>query len=183
MIADVIVKEAGVTGSPMIETPRTIIRPYTESDIALIAPILADPITMRFWPQPLSEEAAAAWVRRAIASFAATGMGRMLVELRDGGAPIGDCGIVEAEINCRRENDLGYIIHHPFWRQGYGLECARACLEYGIHRLGLRRIVANMAHDHIASARVAERLGMQREASFLHPRNRNILTYVYALEI
>jgi RimJ/RimL family protein N-acetyltransferase len=122
-------------------------------------------------------------VRRAGASFSATGMGRMLVELRDSGAPIGDCGIVEAEINGRREYDLGYIIHHPYWRQGYGVECARACLEYGIYTLGLRRIVANMAHDHIASARVAERLGMRREASFHHPRNRNILTYVYALNL
>src|SRR3954451_18541040 len=167
----------------MIETARTTIRPYSESDIVLIAPIFADPVTMRFWPQPLSEDVAAAWVRRAGTSFPATDLGRMLVELRDGGAPIGDCGIVEAEINGRREYDLGYIIHHPYWRQGYGIECARACLEYGIHTLGLRRIVANMAHDHVASARVAERLGMRREASFHHPRNRNILTYVYALNL
>ena len=167
----------------MIETPRTIIRPYTEADSALIAPIFADPITMVFWPQPLSEDATAAWVRRASASFPVTGLGRMLVELREGGAPIGDCGIVEAEIDGRREYDLGYIIHHPYWRQGYGIECARACLEYGIHTLGLRRIVANMAHDHVASARVAERLGMRREASFHNPRNRNILTYLYVLDL
>ena len=167
----------------MIETPRTIIRPYAEADIALIAPIFADPITMGFWPQPFSEDATAAWVRRAGSSFPATGLGRMLVELRADGTPIGDCGIVEAEINGRHEYDLGYIIHHPYWRQGFGIECARACLEYGIHTLGLRRIVANMAHDHIASTRVAERLGMRREASFYHPRNRNILTYVYALNL
>src|SRR3954462_2115250 len=109
----------------MIEKLRTIIRPYSEADIALIAPIFADPITMMFWPQPFSEQATAAWVRRAGASFSATGMGRMLVESRDSGAPIGDCGIVEAEINGRREYDLGYIIHHPYWRQGFGIECAR----------------------------------------------------------
>jgi [ribosomal protein S5]-alanine N-acetyltransferase len=78
----------------MIETPRTIIRPYTQADIGLIAPIFADPITLMFWPQPLSEEAAAAWVRRAGASFSATGLGRILVELRDGCVPMGDCGIV-----------------------------------------------------------------------------------------
>ena len=53
----------------MIETPRTIIRPYAEADIALIAPIFADPITMGFWPQPFSEDATAAWVRRAGRSF------------------------------------------------------------------------------------------------------------------
>lgn len=167
----------------MIETARTIIRPYAEGDIDRVAPIFADPVTMAFWPQPFSAETTAAWVRRASASFPATGLGRMLIELRESGAPIGDCGIVEAEINGRREYDLGYIIHHPYWRQGYGLECARACLNYGIHSLGLRRIVANMAHDHTASARVAERLGMRREATFLNLRNRNILTYLYALDL
>src|SRR3954453_16812365 len=107
----------------MIETPRTIIRPYTEADIALVAPIFADPITMAFLPEPFSEDATAAWVRGAGTSFPATGMGRMLVELRDGGAPMGGCGMGEAEINGRREYDLRYIIHHPYWRQGFGIEC------------------------------------------------------------
>ncbi|HJZ50488.1 MAG TPA: GNAT family N-acetyltransferase [Roseiflexaceae bacterium] len=167
----------------MIETARTIIRPYIEADIALVELIFADPITMMFWPQPFSREAVAAWVRRASASFPATGLGRMLIELRESGAPIGDCGIVEAEINGRREYDLGYIIHHPYWRQGFGVECARACLDYGIHTLGLKRIVANMPHDHIASALVAERLGMRRETTFHNPRNRNILTYLYAIDL
>ena len=167
----------------MIETARTLIRPYAEADIDLMKPIFTDPITMVFWPQPFSEEAVAAWVRRASASFAATGLGHMLVELRDGGSVIGDCGIMETDVNGRREYDLGYIFHHPYWRQGYGVECARACLEYGIGTLGLKRIVANMAHDHVASARVAERLGMRREATFHNPRNRNILTYLYALEL
>ena len=167
----------------MIETDRTIIRPYSEADIARVAPIFADPVTMVFWPQPLSEETVAAWVRRASASFPATGLGRMLVELRGSGTPIGDCGIVEAQINGRLEYDLGYIIHHPYWRQGFGVECARACLEYGLHTLGLRRIVANMPHDHIASALVAERLGMRREASFHNPGNRNILTYLYVHDL
>jgi [ribosomal protein S5]-alanine N-acetyltransferase len=167
----------------MIETARTIIRPYVEGDIAQVAPIFTDPITMVFWPQPFSEEAVAAWVRRASASFADTGLGRMVVELRDGGMPIGDCGIVASEVNGRREYDLGYIIHHPYWRQGYAVECARACLQYGVDTLGLKRVVANMPHDHVASARVAERLGMRREATFHNPRNRNILTYLYALDL
>ena len=167
----------------MIETARTIIKPYSEADITRVAPIFAHPVTMAFWPQPFSEEAVAAWVRRAIASFPATGLGRMLIELRGSGEPIGDCGIMEAEINGRREYDLGYIIHHPYWRQGFGVECARACLEYGIHALGLRRIVANMPHDHTASARVAERLGMRRETTFHNLRNRNLLTYLYALDL
>ena len=39
-----------------------------------------------------------------------------------------------------------------------------------------------MAHDHSASQRVAERIGMRRVAEYPNPRNRGILTYLYLLE-
>jgi RimJ/RimL family protein N-acetyltransferase len=165
-----------------METPRTIIRPYTEADVERVVPILTDPVTMSFWERPLDEDAVTAWVARNARSFGETGLGRMLVELRDTGETVGDCGIVRAEVGGREENDLGYIIHHPYWCRGFGTECARACLEYGLRGLGLRRIVANMPHDHVASVRVAEKLGMRLERDFDNPRNRGILTHLYALE-
>lgn len=68
------------------------------------------------------------------------------------------------------------------WRRSWNVK-ERACVDYGIHTLGLRRIVANMPCDHIASMRVAERLGMQREATFLNLRNRNLLTYLYSFNL
>ena len=166
----------------MIETPRTIIRPYTGSEAPLLAPIFSDPTTMSFWERPPDEAAVAAWVARAAREFRETGMGKMLVVDHRTGEPIGDCGIMRAEVGGRPENDLGYIIHHPYWGAGLGIECARACLEYGLRTLGLRRVVANMPHDHVASRRVAEKLGMGRERSFYNRRNRGILTHLYALD-
>lgn len=165
-----------------IQTPRTVIRPYAESDAALVMSIFTDPITMSFWERPLSEDAVTAWVERNARSFRETGMGQMLVELRDTGETIGDCGIMRAEVDGREENDLGYIIHHPYWGRGFGTECARACLEYGLRDLRLRRVVANMPRDHAASARVAGKLGMRLERDFDNPRNRGITTHLYALE-
>ena len=166
----------------MIETPRTIIRPYEGSEAPLLLPIFSDPTTMSFWPRPLDKDAVAAWVARAAQEFRQTGMGRMLVVDRETGEPVGDCGIMRAEVGGRTENDLGYIIHHPYWGAGLGIECARACLEYGLRTLGLRRVVANMPHDHVASRRVAEKLGMGRERSFYNRRNRGILTHLYAFD-
>lgn len=166
----------------VIETPRTTIRPYAEEDIERILPIFSDPTTMQFWPQPLDEQAVRGWVTRAIESYRANGHGRMLVEDRADGAVIGDCGIALSQVNGQQEYDLGYIFHHPYWRQGYALECARAVLDDGIARLGLRRVVANMAHDHAGSRRVAEKLGMRRESEFHNTRNRNLLTYLYVWE-
>ena len=166
----------------VIETPRTIIRPYEGSEAPLLLPIFSDPTTMSFWPRPLDKDAVAAWVARAAQEFRQTGMGRMLVVDRATGEPFGDCGIMRAEVGGRTENDLGYIIHHPYWGAGLGIECARACLEYGLRTLGLRRVVANMPHDHVASRRVAEKLGMGRERSFHNRRNRGILTHLYVID-
>lgn len=82
----------------VIETPRTIIRPYTGSEAPLLAPIFSDPTTMSFWERPPDEAAIAAWVARAAREFRETGMGRMLVVDRRTGEPIGDCGIMRAEV-------------------------------------------------------------------------------------
>lgn len=166
----------------MISTRRTVLTPYTGAEAPLLAPILSDPVTMSFWPEPLDERAVEAWVEQNARSFESSGLGRMMVRDRQTDRVLGDCGIVRAEIGGTPENDLGYIIHHPYWGSGLGTECARACLEYGTTRLGLRRVVANMPHDHGASIRVAERLGMKLERTFANPRNRGIPTRLYAYE-
>ena len=164
----------------MIPTRRTILRPYTGTETQLLLPILSHPKTMSFWPEPLGLGEVEAWVERNARLFETSGLGRMMIEDRESGEILGDCGLVRAEIDGQMENDLGYIIHHPYWGIGLATECARACLEYGVSRFGLRRIVANMPHDHEASIRVAERLGMIRERSFANRRNRDILTHLYA---
>jgi [ribosomal protein S5]-alanine N-acetyltransferase len=166
----------------LIPTRRTILRPYTGTETPLVLPIFSDPTTMSFWPEPLDEETVATWIERNARSFETTGLGRMMVEDRETGAIVGDCGIMRAEIDGRMENDLGYIIHHPYWGAGLATECALACLQYGVSRLGLRRVVANMPHDHVASIRVAERLGMALERTFSNSRNRDIPTHLYVYE-
>src|SRR4028118_346365 len=77
----------------VIETPRTIIRPYEGSEAPLLLPIFSDPTTMSFWPRPLDEDAVAAWVARAAQEFRQTGMGRMLVVDRATGEPVGGCRV------------------------------------------------------------------------------------------
>lgn len=165
----------------MITTTRTILRPYTPADVAQIAPILGDPTTMAFWPQPLDLAAAASWVERSITAYATHGLGRWLICTRTTGAVIGDCGVLPITLEGATEWDLGYIVHYPFWRQGYALECAQAYIA-AVRQAGqIPTLIANMPADHIASWRTAEALGFQYERSFANPRNRNILTRIYRL--
>lgn len=50
---------------------------------------------------------------------------------------IGDCGIMISEIDGKQENDLGYIIHQPYWRNGFAVEVAEACKNYAFRNVYL----------------------------------------------
>lgn len=166
----------------VFETPRLILRQLQTSDLDALHAIFSDPITMSFWPAPFEREATERWIARSRQSYAEHGFGRYAVVRKADGALIGDCGLLRAELAGQLENDLGYIIDRQHWRQGYAAEAAGACKAYGFQTLQLRRICANMPADHWASRRTAERIGMTLEREFLNPRNRNILTCLYAAE-
>ena len=169
--------------APVLETARLRLRQYQPADYAALHAILADPVTMQFWPAPFTPEQTQAWLGRQIAGYAARGYGHWAVERTvDSSALIGDVGLMLAQVNGRDEVDLGYIIHNPYWRQGYALEAARAALDFARAQPAISRVVANMAHDHYASRRVAEKLGMAFEGDFLNARNRGIRTLLYSCE-
>lgn len=167
----------------MLQTDRTTLRPCILADTTLLAPILGDSVTMSFWPQPLDGAAVESWVQRSVAAHAEHGLGRWLISERATGVIIGDCGILPGTLDGEPVWDLGYIIHHPFWRRGYAAECALAYLNYARSLNVIDRIVANMPDEHIASWRTAEALGFRYVRSFANPRNRNINTRIYTLDL
>jgi RimJ/RimL family protein N-acetyltransferase len=108
-------------------------------------------------------------------------MGRYCVVLKQDQKIIGDCGILRLEKAGEQLYDLGYIIHHPFWRRGYAVEAARAVIGHAFNTLGLDVIHANMPFNHDSSRLVAERIGMKKIGEFINERNRNVRTLLYAL--
>ncbi|AJS58868.1 GNAT family N-acetyltransferase [Paenibacillus sp. IHBB 10380] len=163
----------------ILETTRLLVKQYTMNDFEPLNSILSDPITMSFWPSPFKVDQTEQWLKRNIESYNNNGYGRWGLELKDTGDLIGDVGIVKTEIDGQPEYDLGYIIYSEYWKQGFAFEAAQACLQYGLHDLKLRRICVNMPSDHVASMRVAEKLGMILEKQFINQRNRNILTNLF----
>ncbi|HEY3876720.1 MAG TPA: GNAT family N-acetyltransferase [Candidatus Kapabacteria bacterium] len=163
----------------MIETSRLLLREYTLEDVPSLNRIQSDPITMKFWASPFTEEHSRNWIERAIASYAANGFGRWALLLKETNAQIGDAGLMRVEVNGNPEVDLGYILQADRWQKGYATEAALAILRFGKEK-GLPRMIAHMAHDHTKSQRVAERLGMRKETEFVNPRNRNIVHSLYA---
>lgn len=165
----------------MIETQNLLVRQYSLQDIDELFPILSNAKTMSFWPSPFTWDDVRAWINRSLESQVHPGLGRCAVVLKETQKIIGDCGIVKVTIDGELVNDLGYIIHHHYWGNGYATEAAIALKDYGFNRLNLDALYANMPYNHDASRRVAEKLGMQKIKEFDNPRNRGIRTFLYAV--
>jgi RimJ/RimL family protein N-acetyltransferase len=63
--------------------------------------------------------------------------------------------------------EIGWVVHPAFHGLGLATEAARTVLEFAFAELGAHRVVANLDARNEASARLCERLGMRREATFV----------------
>jgi ribosomal-protein-alanine N-acetyltransferase len=58
------------------------------------------------------------------------------------------------------ETEVGFLLDHPFWGQGYATEAAQASLRFGFRELALDHIIALVHPDNLASRRVIEKCGL-----------------------
>ena len=149
---------------PVLETERLSLRRLRREDAAFILRLLNQPSFIRNVGDRgvrTLEDAAGYIERGPMASYERHGFGLYLVELKDGGTPIGTCGVLKRDE--LPDADVGYSLVPEFWSQGFALEAARAVKDYARDTLGLRRLVAIVAPGNDASARLLEKLGFAFE--------------------
>jgi RimJ/RimL family protein N-acetyltransferase len=152
----------------ILETPRLILREITPADLDFMAEMLGDPEVMRYYPKTEDRAGAAANIRRQIDRYAAWGYGPWLVENRQTGEPVGRVGLLRQEIEGVEEVEVGYMIHRPFWRQGFAFEAASACRDYAFKTLGRERVISLVRPENTPSQAVARKMGMQPEREIIH---------------
>lgn len=165
----------------VLQSERLLFREYTSKDIPRMLEIFGDATTMQFWPRPFDKNSLKLWIEKNVAKYKGSGGGRLITVLKKTNEIIGDCGIIETTIDGQPEFDLGYIIHHPYWRQGLGFEAAQALLRHGFRTLQMGRIVIQMPKEHTGSRRIAEKLGLPFEKAYTHPATGDSMR-VYAME-
>ncbi|MGE5268626.1 MAG: GNAT family N-acetyltransferase [Thiohalocapsa sp.] len=155
-----------------LRTPRLRLREWRDADTAPFAALAADPLVMQYLP-PLDPAGAQEWVRRARAHWRSEGFGQWVVELPGEADFIGVVGLnrVRWMLPFTPAVEIAWRIAHPYWRQGYALEAARAALDDAFLRLRLDEIVAYTVAANEPSWRLMERLGMRRRPAedFDHP--------------
>lgn len=79
-------------------------------------------------------------------------------------------GTVELTINSveDRQGEIGFTFNPDFCGRGLATEAVNATLGFGFNRMGLHRIFAGVDTRNEKSWRLMERIGMRREAHFVH---------------
>jgi RimJ/RimL family protein N-acetyltransferase len=157
----------------ILETPRLRLRELEPGDLDFIAELLAHPEVMHFWPKPYTRDEAEGWIHKSQERYAADGYGYWLALDKATARPIGQAGLLRQDVEGVIETGIGYIIHRPFWRQGYATEAAAHCRDYAFGKLGKDRIVVLVRPENAVSQSVARRIGGKREreihyAGFVH---------------
>lgn len=151
----------------MLETDRLILRPFEPGDLDAYAAMNADPDVMRFYPMTYSRDKSADSLENCNKSWDAHGYGFSAVTDKTGGF-LGMCGLslFTAEAPFSPAVEIGWRFTPAAWGKGYASESARAWLQYGFKNKGLDQIVSFTAIPNEPSAKVMQRIGMSRHASW-----------------
>jgi RimJ/RimL family protein N-acetyltransferase len=145
---------------PTLETARLRLRPYCESDIGELLPLIGTrevaATTLRI-AHPYTEQNA----RDFFVLMQEPGRVWLAISLRADGRQIGGIGLTVDRQHQHAE--LGYWLGTPYWGKGYATEAAREMLRYGFEDLGLHRIFASHFKHNPASGRILVKLGMRYE--------------------
>lgn len=141
-----------------MKTPRLILRPLMPDDAPRIAALAGDwsvaSMTGRI-PFPYSLDAAQLWLR-------GLADGEMVFGIEHAGELVGICGYT---LEGDGAAQIGYWIGKPYWGRGFATEAARALINHGFTKGGIKRFNGRHFADNLASARVIKKLGFRPVSS------------------
>lgn len=145
----------------VFETPRLILRRFTEADASLVFALNSDPEILKYLHEPKleSEGHALDILREIILPQYDRNLGRWAIHEKVTNEFIGWCGLkYRPELD---ETDLGYRLMQKAWGKGYATEAAFHTLSHGFGHLGLPVISACAHIENLASIKVLEKIGME----------------------
>lgn len=157
----------GLAPSYPVLTERLALRPIVAGDIDDLLAYRSRPDVCRWVPfEPQDRARIEKLVAGQFARRELERAGEALffgVEHRDSGRLIGDLMLNWASEE-HRGAELGWVLNPEYGGRGFATEAVLAVMQLAFDGLGLHRLTARIDADNAASIRLAERLGMRREA-------------------
>jgi len=146
----------------VLETERLQLRRLVGDDAPFIFDLLNQPSWLRYIGDKgirTLDDARNYIVNGPMAMYERNGFGLYLTVLKEGGAPIGLCGLIKRDT--LDDVDIGFAFHPDYWNRGYALEAAAAVLAHGLRDFNLPRVVAIASPDNDSSIRLLEKIGLR----------------------
>jgi RimJ/RimL family protein N-acetyltransferase len=139
-----------------------VLRPFTQDDVAELAPIHAEP-TFWWYPLrgPMSEDDTRAFLTRVLDRYRSDGYGVEALLDRSSGVLIGWAGLAVPHFlpDVLPAVEVGWRLSKAFWGRGLATEAGEAAVRFGFAERDLERIVSIYEPENVASGRVMEHLG------------------------
>ena len=155
---------------PTLETPRLILRRFTDADLEPFLAYRSDPEIARYqgWSEPYTREMAQEFIQemktRQLGEPGA--LFQWAIEERLSGEMIGDLAFYLLSRDTRQA-EIGATLARSYHGLGYAREAVQRLLEYLFDELDLHRVSANCDPENTPAWLVLERLGFRREAHFV----------------
>lgn len=142
------------------ETQRLIIRKLSKEDLPAINTLMEKPEIMYGWEHGFSKKESHRWINRQMTCYHKDGYGYFAVILKESGKLIGQVGLFKSVIQDKKVVELGYIFDNVFLGI-YGMEAAKACVEYALVKLKLQELYhSSIRPCNTTSICIAVALGM-----------------------
>jgi RimJ/RimL family protein N-acetyltransferase len=153
----------------VLETPRLALRRFRDNDLSAWLEHMNTPQVRAHLGGKDSPEKAAERFERQKASWTDEGGGWLIVERREDGALLGNCGFSASISEKAPEemlggHEIGWALRRDSWGQGYASEAASGLLDLIFDRFGLGQVYSQTSEANRGSWRVMERLGFERLA-------------------
>jgi ribosomal-protein-alanine N-acetyltransferase len=152
---------------PLLESSRLSLRMIHDADASVIFQLYSNEGVMLQRGEPVfstieqAEQLIFFW-RKLVAEQDGIRWG---ITLKENQQLIGSVGFKKIFRQHRRA-DLGYELDPAYWNKGIMTEAVKLVTDYGLEKMNLHSIEANITPDHLASKRILEKNGFELEAHY-----------------
>lgn len=169
-----------ISETVILETKRMILRYQQASDVDFLVGLWLDKDVAKYTGSTHEEDFLRAEFEKTAKDPKAEKYDLWVVQDKQTGKLLGHCGYIDKEVEGKIEYDISYFISPEYWGKGYATEMAQALKDYAFGELGLTRIIALINPENVASAKVAQRIGMKLEKQIV--RGEGALRDMYLAE-
>lgn len=160
-----------------------MLRPIESRDYPALAHLFADPTTMGPFRDVMDELEVRLWIASSRSLHGEYGLGEFAVIDRAHRRLIGNIGVTPSPIDPNgRSFNMSWVVHHAYQGRGVATEAAAIVAQHAFE-CGVITLQASMAIEHVASRRVASKIGMEFQRVHRHPNDERWQHTLYEMHL